>query len=328
MKRRSPPPRSGALAIPPPSVPARVSPPSPAAELFAEWNAGKAPATVKAHFSDLRAWSLWAFDTEDLERGALGLLGMGELGAKHKVMAWHRYMIEAGLADTTRARRIVSIRGLVEAAGTIAQNRGQGYWSLAKVKPPGFSKHGRKPGPPAAKVERAIARIDGRSLAIVLLCYDAGLRVNEACTLRVDAIDWKKNSEGQPGHCVRVHRKRKGLVRRSITDRAAAALRVAIAERPAGRKDPYAFPGRAEGSPMSARAAHGLFERLDLGHPHGMRHAAATKLLRETKDLELVSDFLGHADLSTTQIYLDRQGDRAGEGSRILAGEKVRRKGR
>jgi len=68
------------------------------------------------------------------------------------------------------------------------------------------------------------------------------------------------------------------------------------------------------GEPVSANYVRQMVKRLaderhagigDWVHPHTLRHTAATRLLRESKNLEAVRKFLGHSDLSTTQVYLE-----------------------
>lgn len=313
---KKPPPRPGALAKVPEVLPAEIVQ-SAGRELLEHWNAGKATSTVEDRLRDLSAWGKFAFKDPGHERAAMGLLGLGPAGAKRKVLQWIAAMEHSGFADTTRARRVVTLRTLVEAAIELATERGQGSWKLL-VDPPAFDKFGRTRGMKARDVESALAELDGvRNRALVLLCYDSGLRISEACGAKVEAIDWH-DSDSETGFSIMVRRKRGKIGRRSISKRCAEALR----EHVGGRESGPIFPGRKPGSSLHRRSGYDVFEGHGLGHPHGMRHSGATHLYALTKDLQLVQEFLGHANIATTQVYLDRQGDRAGEATRILAGER------
>jgi len=66
------------------------------------------------------------------------------------------------------------------------------------------------------------------------------------------------------------------------------------------------------GRPLSGSYVRQMVKRVaeragvgDWVHPHTLRHTAATRLLREGGNLEVVRKFLGHSHLSTTQIYLE-----------------------
>ena len=139
-------------------------------------------------------------------------------------------------------------------------------------------------------------------LAILLLLYGAGLRIGEAMGLMGDVLPL--------GDTLRVTGKRgkTRIVPLLPQVRAAIEVYVAACPYPAGREEPL-FRG-ARGGPLSAalirRAVQGARGRLGLSDrttPHALRHSFATHLLGRGADLRSLQELLGHASLSSTQIY-------------------------
>lgn len=149
-----------------------------------------------------------------------------------------------------------------------------------------------------------VAWLGARDLALVTLLYGAGLRISEALSLhRADApfgetlaIAGKRGKE----RIVPVL-----SVVRDAVNRYVAAIPFA------GARDLPLFLSR-RGKPMSPREAQALMQRLrgQLGlpertTPHALRHSFATHLLSNGGDLRAVQELLGHASLSSTQVYTD-----------------------
>lgn len=72
--------------------------------------------------------------------------------------------------------------------------------------------------------------------------------------------------------------------------------------------DDYYFPGRWGGHASIDYVSKHIRDRVGM-NPHSLRHAAATAAYRGTGDLRAVQEFLGHASLSTTQIYIHTEVD-------------------
>ena len=138
------------------------------------------------------------------------------------------------------------------------------------------------------------------------LLYGTGLRISEALALR--PIDVPANADGG----LRVRGKGDKmrdvpllpLVHRALGDYQAAAP-FDMAE------DAALFRGQ-RGGPLAPRQAQlmlaGLRRRLGLPDsttPHALRHSFATHLLAAGGDLRTIQELLGHAQLSSTQIYTD-----------------------
>ena len=144
--------------------------------------------------------------------------------------------------------------------------------------------------------------IGARDWAVLLLLYGAGLRIGEAMGLMGDVLPL--------GDTLRVTGKRgkTRIVPLLPQVRAAIEAYVGVCPYPAGREEAL-FRG-ARGGPLSAalirRAVQGARGRLGLSDrttPHALRHSFATHLLGRGADLRSLQELLGHASLSSTQIY-------------------------
>jgi integrase/recombinase XerC len=146
--------------------------------------------------------------------------------------------------------------------------------------------------------------LDVRDLALMELFYSSGLRLAELTGLRLKDLDLKL---GQ----VRVLGKGRKERISPVGSMAVKALRAWLAAR-TGMVSPdqeAVFVGR-NGAALGPRAvqlrvaararAAGLPQHL---HPHMFRHSFATHLLESSRDLRGVQELLGHANISTTQVY-------------------------
>jgi integrase/recombinase XerD len=145
-----------------------------------------------------------------------------------------------------------------------------------------------------------------RDKAMIELMYSTGLRVSELCGLRVSDIQMNGGSlrcigKGDKERIVPVGRKALEAVEAYLRDSRPKLLREAAS--------PYLFLGKNGGRIgriqfwMLLKAygqKAGLRESLN---PHMLRHSFATHLLDRGADLRSVQLMLGHADISTTQIY-------------------------
>jgi len=139
-----------------------------------------------------------------------------------------------------------------------------------------------------------------RDRALLELFYSSGLRLSELCALKWHDLDLQ-------GGLVTVLGKGSKQRRVPVGSYARAALGEWKADQGAA-PDAYVFPGR--NGPISARGVQarlrtlaqrqGLFKRV---HPHLLRHSFASHVLESSGDLRGVQELLGHADISTTQIY-------------------------
>lgn len=215
-----------------------------------------------------------------------------------------------GMAPRTLARTLSSWRGLfhfLARAGEIAHNPCIG------LRPPKAEKRlpntpsvddmarllasGETPGDAQAAVWQA------RDLAMFELMYSSGLRRAELIGLNLGDVDLDAGEVKVLG---------KGAKTRVVPvgTRALTALRhwLSLRDRVA-RDTPALFVGR-RGARIAPSPLHLALRRLAVRqgvgahlHPHALRHAFASHLLQSSGDLRAVQEMLGHASLSTTQVY-------------------------
>jgi integrase/recombinase XerC len=151
-----------------------------------------------------------------------------------------------------------------------------------------------------------------RDAAVLALLYGSGLRISEALGLKVKDIP-------APGRGDVIVVTGKGRKTRMVPVLAAVLRLVAdyMALCPYDRApDAPAFVG-AKGGPLSPRIIQLVMERLrgalnlpETATPHALRHSFATHLLARGGDLRSIQELLGHASLSTTQVYTAIDTDR------------------
>ena len=141
-----------------------------------------------------------------------------------------------------------------------------------------------------------------RDLAVLLLLYGAGLRIGEAMGLTGAALPL--------GETLRVTGKRDKVRIVPLLPQVRAAVEEYVRLCPYGTAPGEPLFRGARGGPLdpalvrravrAARVRLGLPERTT---PHALRHSFATHLLGRGADLRALQELLGHASLSSTQIY-------------------------
>lgn len=148
--------------------------------------------------------------------------------------------------------------------------------------------------------------IAARDAAVLLLLYGCGLRISEALVLT-------RRDAPLPGRDTLVLRGKGGRERMvpvlGVVQEAVARY-LALSPYAPGPDDPL-FIG-AKGGPLSPRIIQLTMKRLrealglpDTATPHALRHSFATHLLSAGADLRQIQELLGHASLSTTQLYTE-----------------------
>jgi integrase/recombinase XerC len=211
-----------------------------------------------------------------------------------------------GLGPSSAARELSGVRAFLKYA---AEQQGR-VAQIPRTRAPKRPRTLPRPAAPDDAIELAenaaaaasAPWIGARDLAILLLLYGAGLRVAEALSLTADVLPI--------GSTLRVTGKRS----KTRVVPVVPVVREAIEEY--ARQCPYPLRGAvnlfvgARGGPLNAdlvrRAVAAARRRLGLPDtltPHALRHSFATHLLAGGADLRALQELLGHASLSSTQIY-------------------------
>jgi integrase/recombinase XerC len=241
--------------------------------------------------------------------GAPSLKDLGAL-TPQDVRAFMAARRAAGLSARSLMRELAGARSFAR----FLEREGKGkVGALSAVRTPKVPKTLPKPltVPSARRVSDVDLRageerepwIFTRDAAVLALLYGCGLRISEALGLR---------RKDMPPGCDVITVTGKGNKTRMVPVLAQVSQLVAdyVAQCPYDLPDDGPLFVGAKGGPLSPRIIQLTMERLrgalglpDSATPHALRHSFATHLLSRGGDLRAIQELLGHASLSTTQIY-------------------------
>lgn len=223
--------------------------------------------------------------------------------------AFVRSLMTSGLAPRSVARAVACIRGFykfIAAEQKMAQNPADDLKSpRAWASLPKFLS--------LEEVDRLLAQPDVstprglRDKALIEVLYATGLRVSELVSLRAGDLHMDEGyltciGKGDKQRIVPMGQESSEWVQRYIRDGRTPLLRK--------RQSPWLFVNARDGGPLSRigfwKVLKAYGKRAGLSRelsPHVLRHSFATHLLERGADLRMIQVMLGHADLSTTQIY-------------------------
>ncbi len=266
---------------------------------------GQSPNTIKAYRRDLEAFTdfcdrhyggAWTWTTVD----RLGMRGfLGELQRR-------------GLAKRSAARALSAVRSLYR---YLQENHGVPNNIARAARVPKLDK--RLPTymdkeQTGALFAWAEARAEGddfaatRDLAILELFYSTGIRLSELSGMNIEDLDLlsdqaKVRGKGRKERIVPVGSRAVLALRRYLN------LREMVVGRPGSDRRAVFVSrlGRRLAPRGVQRAVHAMFDAIggDTLRVHSLRHTFATHMLDAGADLRAVQELLGHASLSTTQIY-------------------------
>ena len=265
--------------------------------------------SIKGYVSDLESF------LKHLEK--LHIEEFSQLELTH-IRSWLAELQGAGVARSTIARRIVSIRAFTywgASQGWIKSDLGA---ELAIPKP-----HRTLPEVlDIADTEIVLESIQTRAhedpnpltirdLALVEVLYATGVRVSEICGLDIRSIDESRNTLQVMGNGSKERVVPMGIPAVDALRHYLEVARPLLANEKSGNA---VFLG-SRGSRIDQRTVREVvyLATAAVGSkmgPHGLRHTAATHLLEGGADLRTVQEILGHSSLATTQIYTHVSPDR------------------
>ena len=255
---------------------------------------GLAPATAAAYRRDLAQYA-----------AHLG----GRPPDPEEVASFVAVLHRRGLSPATIARRIAAVRGFHRFL--VAEN-------LAAADPTALLETPRRPAalPKALAIEEVLRLLEApnpttaegrRDRALLEFLYATGARVAEAAALDQLDLDLEEGTARLTG---------KGSKQRLVPVGAPAcrALAAYLPDRLAWRRsgrDPGAVFVNRRGGRLTRQGIWAIVRRHAVGagldpaqvSPHVLRHSAATHMVEGGADLRTVQELLGHASISTTQVY-------------------------
>ena len=257
------------------------------------------PNTVESYARDLALLASFAAKRD----AAVESLGRGDLEA------FVRQLMSSGLAPRSVARAVACVRGFYK---FVAIERKQDGSPADDLHPPrawaalpkflSMEEVDRLLDQPDTSTPRGM-----RDKALLEVLYATGLRVSELVALRAGDLNLADGyltciGKGDKQRMVPLGHEAADWVRRYIHQ--------ARGQLTKGKSSPWLFVNARDGSALSRVGFWKILKEYGLRagitrdiSPHVLRHSFATHLLERGADLRMIQVMLGHADLSTTQIY-------------------------
>jgi integrase/recombinase XerD len=243
-----------------------------------------------AEFADKRSTSVAELQRQDLE-------------------TFVRQLMSSGLAPRSVARTVACVRGFYRFA---AAEQKRDSSPADDLRPPrawaalpkflSLEEVDRLLDQPDTTTARGL-----RDKALIEVLYATGLRVSELIALRAGDLNLDEGyltciGKGDKQRMVPLGHEAADWVRRYIREGRPALVRK--------KRSPWLFVNARDGGPLSRVGFWKVLKEYGLKagvtrdlSPHVLRHSFATHLLERGADLRMIQMMLGHADLSTTQIY-------------------------
>ena len=283
---------------------------------------GLSPNTIVGYRSDLEQ-----FASLSLQRG---IRTSEEIQESH-VLGWVALLEEQKISPNSIARKFTTLHSFAK------------YLVIAEVRKDDFmyNLEGRKVPRKLPRVlsEPKVQRLlepthpdelrSARDTAICEVLYATGLRASELTSLKIDQVDFEKGTvrclgKGRKERIVPIantaleyielYLKQRKLVKDGRGDLLPLPLkgkrgRSAVTITPAEANSPYLFPN-SRGSAMHRSHLAGILRKraaeaeiTERISPHVLRHSFATHLLAHGADIRTIQELLGHAQVTTTEVY-------------------------
>jgi integrase/recombinase XerD len=257
--------------------------------------------TVAAYLSDLNlCWQQLCATGNTSDPEDVGWLD------KENLQAFFVALADLGFRPSTLSRYISSLRGYTEWLRDTGHLEDDPCRAIRIPKAQRYKPHALTHADMTALYAVAQGKNARRDAALLELLYGLGLRISEAITLPLDALRFEEDlvlvqGKGNKQRVVPLGAKVRATLRDYLESERAAVAKPKVATVIVNRR----------GTELSRMGAWKIVRKLcvDAGldateiSPHTFRHTFATHLIEAGADLRAVQELLGHADISTTQIY-------------------------
>jgi site-specific recombinase XerD len=260
--------------------------------------------TRRAYSIDGRQFAIWA-SARGLHPESVDVRGLRRYVAG---------LSELGQSSATIARKLASLRALLRVQMALGRREENPADLLSSPKRPQRLPRVLRPADVAQLLERipAATPLELRDRAVFELAYASGLRAEELVSLNLESVDFDAEAvrvEGKGGKTRIVPAGEPAL---AAVSRYLERARPALASGPEPPEAPLFISKSGRRLSTSdirrrlrtwSRNAVAQVPALADAHPHALRHSFATHLLEGGADLRTIQELLGHATISTTQVY-------------------------
>jgi integrase/recombinase XerC/integrase/recombinase XerD len=254
--------------------------------------------TARAYAIDTLQLAAWASE-RGLEPASIDVRSLRRYAAG---------LSEQGHAPATIARKLAALRGLFRSLVALGQRAENPADLLTSPKRGQRLPHVMKPSEVSALLDRmpSSTPLERRDRALFELAYACGLRAEELISLDTESIDFDGEAvrvEGKGGKTRIVPAGEHAL--RALDEYLRRGRPALVLDADGPRALFLSRSGRRLGTSDVRRRLRTWTRqaRLPATHPHALRHSFATHLLEGGADVRAIQELLGHASVSTTQVY-------------------------